>query len=153
MSLADVEKICVSCGANVAHQGRHKDRKGEYWCLPCHRARRKSEEPPCGAGVPPAPASGTVTLQRSGADHGQTLRRCSCCGAEVARSECHKNRHKEYICLKCVESGNTLSRRRWLQQLYDQSRRAALYLVIAALGCGVFWKILAKLSEPSHDDS
>lgn len=144
MSSTDVEKICVSCGANVAHQGRHKDRKGEYWCLPCHRAHRKAQDPE------PARAAASPTHR---ADHAETLRRCECCGAEVARSQCHKNRHKEYICLQCVESGNTLSRRRWLHEMFQQSRRAVLYAGIVAVGCWVFMKILAKMNEPRNDDS
>ena len=141
MSTADVEKICVSCGANVAHQGRHKDRQGEYWCLPCHRAHRQSQDAESASHAAPV------------AEASQGLRRCACCGVEVPRAECHKNRHAEYICLKCVESGNTVSRRRWLDQLLQQSRKAMLYLVIVVLGCCVFWKILAKMNEPPSDDS
>jgi hypothetical protein len=42
MDQAEIKKICRSCGADVTHKGRHKNRDGEYSCLECHEAEKAS---------------------------------------------------------------------------------------------------------------
>lgn len=49
------QKICVSCGKDVAHEERYKDRNGHYWCMDCgvseHRSKHKlalpADSTPC----------------------------------------------------------------------------------------------------------
>jgi hypothetical protein len=38
----EVKKTCHSCGADVTHAARHKNRHGEYLCSKCLKARRQS---------------------------------------------------------------------------------------------------------------
>jgi len=40
----EVKKTCHSCGADVTHTIRHKNRNGEYVCSKCLEARRQSSQ-------------------------------------------------------------------------------------------------------------
>ena len=41
MSLVEKLKLCIYCGADVTHDRRHKNRYGQYVCLPCRATHRE----------------------------------------------------------------------------------------------------------------
>jgi hypothetical protein len=45
MSSPEKTKLCVYCGTDVAHQDRHKNRHGQYVCLPCLERRDRRLSP------------------------------------------------------------------------------------------------------------
>jgi len=124
MGSADARKLCVRCGADVTDQQRHKNRRGEYLCIPCHQATRHSQHSP--------PAS-------------ESSRRCVCCGVQVTRQECHKNRYGEHICLTCHRAGRHRSRRRSVQQALKRCFRVVFYVLFAALGMWIAFQVFAKV--------
>jgi predicted RNA-binding Zn-ribbon protein involved in translation (DUF1610 family) len=42
MDPVEVKKTCHSCGADVTHKNRHKDRHGDYLCPKCLETRKHS---------------------------------------------------------------------------------------------------------------
>ena len=122
----ETQKVCICCHADVSGQRCHKNRHGEYVCLPCQHAGRE-------------PADST--------SQGQIPRRCACCGAEVARRDCHKNRYHEYVCLKCHEAGRRVSWRRALLKRLRSCLKRGYYAIIAVAGLWMAYRILGRLVE------
>ncbi len=71
--ISSPEKICVTCGQDVAGLKRFKDSAGNYYCAPCHAARQQAPSPAAlGAAAvcaPPstAPRTPSVNIYQSGA--------------------------------------------------------------------------------------
>ena len=122
----ETQKVCICCHADVTGQRYHKNRHGEYVCLPCHHAGRE-----------PADSS----------SQGQIQRRCACCGAEVARRDCHKNRYHEYVCLKCHEAGRRVSWRRTVVHGLRSCLTLGAYALAALVAFRVAYFVFARLVE------
>ncbi len=72
---------------------------------------------------------------------------CSACGATVARTDCHRNRYREYICHACQARGVrfTWSRRlhtRWRQFRKARGRQLAWALIVfGSASAGLVWLV------------
>ena len=124
------EKLCASCGADLTHQKCHKDHYGQYLCLTCHRAGRKSP--------------------RAESDAEKKVR-CIFCSAEVSHRECHKNRYGEHVCPVCHGKGKRWSPRRAFQRSLRHSVKrllyVLLYVILGVVGLGVAYVILGKILQ------
>jgi hypothetical protein len=107
MAEVEIEKTCVSCGADVTRRPRHKNRHGEYLCPACREALRSS-------------SSRSSSRRRT--------RLCACCDAEVASGQYHRNRHGEYICHSCRRKGKRQSRHGMIER-----KQEALHSDVAAV--------------------
>lgn len=72
---------------------------------------------------------------------------CYLCGADVAHTNRHKNRHGQYVCMKCVESKKRSPRNRVSERLGVSPRFLFLYVALALVGCWLFYRCLDMTIE------
>jgi hypothetical protein len=92
--MAEVQKICVKCGADVANAERTKDKQGNYWCRPCYEkalAARKAQKP---RPTPPPVPNLTEQLISEASDYQENV--CPACrnpmpGGAVICTRCGLN--------------------------------------------------------------
>lgn len=75
------------------------------------------------------------------------LRHCACCGAEVVRRDCHKNRYGEYICKSCQAAGKRCSRRYQILGLWRPALRGIAYLLGALVALAVLYKAFSIIAS------
>jgi len=130
MNQTEIRTVCTACAADLTRQDRYRDHDGQYFCLPCHRARLG------------ASAEGPFK---------EALRQCVFCETWVARPDCHRNRYGEYVCLECRGSGRRWSRRRIVQRRlrhwFVRCRRVLFVLLASVVGLWVAYVVLGKVIE------
>lgn len=98
--------------------------------------------------------SGRKPGERKGAKHGRKCK-CVCCGVEVKRRHCHKNRFGEYVCQKCHDEGRRGSAiaavRRWVRRLYRKAvakwQLVLLFILAPPIGIWLFWRMLDRVVQ------
>ena len=76
---------------------------------------------------------------------------CRICGEDVLHKQRHRSRDGTYLCHNCTSEAEQKRRERQLAGKSPEVdyRRLALYVVLAAIGCVLFWLILDMVSTLS----
>lgn len=73
---------------------------------------------------------------------------CRICGEDLHHKQRHKSRDGTYLCYNCTSEAEQKRRERQVagKSAEVDYRQLALYMVLAAIGCVVFWLILDMVS-------
>jgi hypothetical protein len=73
---------------------------------------------------------------------------CRICGEDLHHKQRHKSHDGTYLCLNCTSEAEQKRRERQVAGKSPEIdyRRLALYVVLAAIGCVLFWLILDMVS-------
>lgn len=81
-------------------------------------------------------------------DQTEVRKPCRSCGEDLAHKPRHRSRDGSYICPQCTAGQNRWDRR-MVQKLTDKKTLLfGFYVVLAAIGCGVFWMVLEMMNRP-----
>jgi hypothetical protein len=75
---------------------------------------------------------------------------CCFCGADVTHTERHKNRYGKYVCMTCHKSKKHSSRHRSHGAKARDYRRILMYVIFAAAGSWMFYKLLEIFSQSDN---